>query len=158
MNKRKWNNTQFIDIVKNSLSYAEVIRKLGLKPAGGNYDTIKRKIKELNLDVSHMTGQLWNKGKHVTCNKSQPLEQILVENSTFVSTNKLKKRLLKEHVKEEICENCKLKEWCNNKIPLELHHINGNRHDNRVENIILLCPNCHALTDNYRGKNIKNVA
>ena len=53
-----------------------------------------------------------------------------------------------------MCERCKLAQWCNNSIPLELHHINGVHSDNRIENLQLLCPNCHALTDNYRGKNI----
>lgn len=154
MNKNKWTNEQFIEAIKNSLSYAEVIRKLNLKPAGGNYDTVKRKIKELNLDTSHMTGQLWNKGKHFTCKKDS-LKTILTKDSTFISTYKLKNRLLKENIKEYICENCKLKEWCNKQIPLELHHINGDKHDNRIENLQLLCPNCHALTENYRGKNIK---
>lgn len=56
MSKRKWTNEQFIEAVASSLSYAEVIRKLGLKPAGSNYNTVKRKISELNLDTSHMTG------------------------------------------------------------------------------------------------------
>lgn len=154
MNKKKWTDKQFIEAIKNSLSYAEVIRKLNLKPAGGNYDTVNRKIKELNLDTSHMTGQLWNKGKHFTC-KKRPLEDILIKGSTFISTYKLKNRLLKENIKDYACENCKLKEWCNKQIPLELHHINGDKHDNRIENLQLLCPNCHALTENYRGKNIK---
>ena len=54
MSKRKWTNEQFILAVETSLSYAEVIRKLGLKPAGSNYDTVKRKIKELDLNISHM--------------------------------------------------------------------------------------------------------
>lgn len=60
MSKRKWTDEQFIEAVSNSLSYAEVLRTLGLKVAGSNYDTVKRKIKELNLDTSHMTGQGWN--------------------------------------------------------------------------------------------------
>jgi hypothetical protein len=63
MSKRKWTDEQFIEAVKESLSYAEVIRKLGSKVAGSNYDTVKRKIKELNLDISHMTGKAWNQGK-----------------------------------------------------------------------------------------------
>lgn len=56
MKKKTWNNEQFINAVKTSTSYAEVIRKLGLKIAGSNYDTVKRTIKELNLDISHMKG------------------------------------------------------------------------------------------------------
>lgn len=65
MSKRKWTDEQFIEAVASSLSYAEVIRKIGLKPAGSNYDTVKRKISKLNLDTSHMTGQAWNQGINI---------------------------------------------------------------------------------------------
>lgn len=64
------------------------------------------------------------------------------------------KRLLKEGYKEHKCERCNNIEWINNPILLELHHINGINTDNRIENLQMLCPNCHAQTDNYRGKNI----
>lgn len=155
MKKRKWTDQQFITAVKSSLSYAEVIRKLGLKTAGSNYDTVKRKIKELNLDISHMTNQGWNTGKRFKIIKpAQPLQEILVKDSTFINSNNLRKRILKEQIKEYKCERCGNSLWLNQKIPLELHHINGDRHDNRIENLQLLCPNCHALTDNYRGRNI----
>ena len=60
MRKRKWTDELFIKTVETSLSYAEVLRKIGLKAAGGNYETVKRKISELNLDTSHMTGMGWN--------------------------------------------------------------------------------------------------
>ncbi len=67
-------------------------------------------------------------------------------------------RLLKEEFKQHQCENCNLTEWFSKPIPLELHHIDENRFNNSFENLQLLCPNCHALTDNYRAKNIKNLS
>ena len=153
MSKRKWTDEQFIEAVASSLSYAEVIRKIGLKPAGSNYDTVKRKISELNLDTSHMTGQAWNQGnKYKPIKQVKPLSEILVEHSTWVNTNNLRKRLLKEGLKKYICECCGKSEWMGKPIALELHHVNGIKDDLRLENLLILCPNCHAFTDNYRGK------
>ena len=87
MRKRKWTDDQFIEAVKSIFSYAEVIKKIGLKPAGSNYDTVKRKISELNLDTSHMTGAAWNQGeRYRPIKEAQPLEEILVERSSYIST------------------------------------------------------------------------
>lgn len=156
MSKRKWTDEQFIEAVASSLSYAQVLEKIGLKAAGSNYDTVKRKIKELNLDVSHMTGKAWNQGERYRQFKPiQPIQEILVEHSTYVNTNHLKERLLKEKLKMHICECCGNSKWMGQPIALELHHVNGIKDDLRIENLQILCPNCHAFTDNYRGKNIK---
>lgn len=153
MSRRKWTDEQFIEAVRSSLSYAEILRKLGLKVAGSNYDTVKRKISELNLDTSHMTGKAWNQGdRYRPIKESIPLENVLVENSTWVNSNNLRKRLLKEGIKEHKCECCGNTEWMGKPIPLELHHINGVKNDLRIENLQILCPNCHSFTDNYRGK------
>lgn len=156
MSKRKWTDEQFVEAVKTSLSYAEVLRKIGLKAAGSNYDTVKRKIKELSLDTTHMTGQVWNQGeRYRPIKEAQRLEEILIENSSYRSTYHLKDRLLRENVKEYRCEYCGNTEWMGKPIALELHHVNGIKDDLRIENLQILCPNCHAFTDNYRGKNIK---
>ncbi len=156
MSRSKYTDEQFIQAVKESFSIAEVCRKIGLKEAGGNYQTVKNKINELGLDSSHFTGKVWNKGKKLGSNyygTAKPLEEILVENSTYQSY-KLIKRLFDSNLKEYKCEHCGNTEWMGYPIPLELHHINGIHTDNRIENLQVLCPNCHALTDNYRGKNI----
>ena len=81
-----------------------------------------------------------------------PLDLILTINSNFQS-NKLRKRLINEGYLEPVCSSCSLTEWQGVPIPLELDHINGTNTDNRLMNLRLLCPNCHALTSNYRGKN-----
>lgn len=151
--KNTYTNEEFKKAVEESLSLAEVMRKLGLKVGGANYSTVNRKIKALGLDTSHFTGQAWNQGdKYRQIKQAQPLKEILVKDSTYVSTSKLKLRLLKEGLKEYKCEMCGNTEWQGKPIPLELHHINGDHSDLRIENLQILCPNCHAFTDNYRGK------
>lgn len=139
--------------VRASYSIAEVCRMLQIKAAGGNYTTLKQKFKDWGIDTSHFRGQGWNVGLKFKPNPKKPLTEILVNGSRY-QPYKLKRRLLAEGLKEYICECCQLNLWLGNPIPLELHHINGERHDNRIVNLQLLCPNCHALTDNYRGKNI----
>lgn len=156
MSRRKWTDEQFIEAVATSLSYAKVMDKIGLKPAGSNYDTVKRKIKELNLDVSHMTGKSWNQGERFKQFKPViSIQDILVEHSTYTNTNRLRERLLKEGLKNSKCECCGNTEWLGKPIALELHHVNGVKDDLRIENLQILCPNCHAFTDNYRGRNVK---
>ena len=80
------------------------------------------------------------------------VQEVLVKDSTYQSY-KLKNRLLREGLKERRCECCGLTEWQGMPIPLELHHINGDNRDHRIENLQMLCPNCHALTETYRGRN-----
>ncbi len=141
---------------KNAFSIAQMCRNLGIKPIGGNYRIIKNAIQEYEIDTSHFTGQGWNKGLIFKPNTQIPLDRILVENSVYQSY-KLKNRLLESGLKEHRCEKCKRTEWEGLPIPLELHHINGDNTDNRIENLQILCPNCHAQTEHYRGKNKKDA-
>ena len=146
----------FKDLIKKSISKAQVIKLAGLTPQGANYRAFDILKKRWNVDTSHFLGKAcWKNQTKISYNKI-PLKDILTQNSTYQS-NKLRKRLIKENIFEEKCNNCNNSEWLSNKIPLELEHKNGNKFDNRLENLELLCPNCHALTDTYRGKNINNV-
>ncbi len=144
---------KFAKAVAGSYSLAEVIRKLGLRPAGSNYDLAKTRIKTLGFDTAHFTGRVWNKGKKSTVRMHRSLDEILVKDSTYMSTHHLKNRLIAEGIFIHQCVSCKRTMWLGQDIPLELDHINGDRRDNRLENLRLLCPNCHALTETYRGKN-----
>mgnify|MGYP003300897030 CR=1 FL=1 len=138
--------------IKVSNNYSDICRYFNIIPKGGNFTNIKREISYYGLDISHFTKHSWNKGLHYISQSNKPLDDILVENSNY-NSSKLKLRLIKNEIKEYKCERCGRNEWEGEKIPLELHHINGNHTDNRIGNLQILCPNCHALTKNYRGAN-----
>lgn len=82
-----------------------------------------------------------------------PLEDLLVAGRIATSRSHLKQRLLRAGLKEDRCEECGLTEWRGERLPAQLHHLNGDKHDNRLANLRLLCPNCHALTSNWGGRN-----
>jgi Zn finger protein HypA/HybF involved in hydrogenase expression len=151
-NRYTYSEQELREAVKTSTSIRQVLEKLNIVPAGGNYQTTNRRIQKLNIDTSHFTGQAWNKGKIIGPKRS--IEEYLKEDSV-VQSFKLKSRLIAEGLKEHKCECCGITEWNGKPAPIELDHINGNHHDNRLENLRILCPNCHAQTDTYRGKNKK---
>lgn len=112
--KYKYTKEQLEEIIKDVLSTAELLRKLNIRPAGGNYKTIKNYIKLYDIDISHFTGQGWNKGvRYRPVNKIKNIEDILIENSTYTNTSKLRIRLIKEGLKENKCEICDIEKWNN---------------------------------------------
>lgn len=155
---RTWTDNQLIDAVASASSIAAVLRSLGLRPVGGNYKSIRVHIERLGLSVDHFTGQAWNSGENFKpFGKSIPLDEILVENSTYTSTWNLKNRLLSSEVLINQCATCGLTEWLGDSISLHMDHINGVNRDNRIENLRLLCPNCHSQTATYCGKKNKRA-
>jgi hypothetical protein len=135
---REYTDEDAIKYSKEVYSIAQLLQKLNLKPAGGNYAHIKKTIQRLNINTDHWTGQGWNKG------------QKLKDWSSYSRIGHLKKHLIKQ--KGHKCEKCLLTEWQNCPIVLEVHHEDGDRTNNDFSNLYLLCCNCHALTDNWRNK------
>ena len=149
--KNQYTKNDVIKAVAESKSIAGVLRLLDLRPIGGNYKTIHRYVKELNLDTSHFTGQGWNVGLKFQPKRSIGDDEVFIENSNYRCSWRLRERY-KKATGISYCEYCGLSEWQHLPIPLEIHHVNGNNIDNRIDNLRLLCPNCHALTNNYRGR------
>lgn len=126
---------QIVEAVKTSYSVSEVCRKLGLVGIGGNIRTIKTKIATLDLDITHFTGQVWNKGLYQNPAKFKKRESI--------------RNYMIKHYGHK-CWECGNSEWNQKLIPLELEHIDGNPLNNEVTNLKMLCCNCHAQTITWR--------
>jgi hypothetical protein len=151
MRQKTWTDEQLIEAVRTSISVSAVIRALGLAVTGGNFQHMKAQFCRLGLDTSHFKGRGYLKGQHHSFSKPRPLSEILTRNSSF-SRTKLRQRLIKEGLLREKCSSCGINEWMGKRLTLELHHINGTSDDNRIENLCLLCPNCHSQTENHSGK------
>jgi 5-methylcytosine-specific restriction endonuclease McrA len=153
---------QLEPLIKKFKSVRRVLMELGYSgETGGGYDRFYRLIEEYNLDISHWGSNKqrmkWNKGltranSNIATN-GYTAEEIFVENSA-VSTQIVRCYLEGEPTFTHKCEKCGNTEWLGQKIALDLDHINGNNRDNRRKNLQFLCPNCHAQTHTYRGRNI----
>lgn len=145
------------ELCASSYSYAEVLEKAGRKQGGGNNETLKKKIIQWNIDISHFTGQRWQAkptlSPQVGGREKYSIEEIFVKNSPV--TQKVMRGYVKRHnLISYQCQTCGCDgHWQNGTITLELDHIDGDNSNNELSNLRYLCPNCHALTATYRGKN-----
>lgn len=131
-----------------------VLMELGLRPLGGNYRTVRRRIVALGLPTTHWLGQGWLRGTKNTFNPPRSLDDVLRPGTRYPSA-KLKTRLLSVGFLDPVCSRCLNSLWLDAPIPLELDHIDGDSDNNALSNLRLLCPNCHALTPTYRARNAR---
>lgn len=134
-------------LVKECFSIVQLLAKLGLKPAGGNHTHISRAIKKHGLDISHFDSNQGRIGRPgANAHTLETLRsRVLIKSSKGYSGSALKKLLLKFQLTQEECVSCKGGPlWNGRRLTLEIDHINGDHFDNRLENLRLLCPNCHS--------------
>lgn len=151
---------KFRRIVADSKSFREVIEAYDYKESGGVYSYLKSVMKKYNIDHSHFLGQGWSKGKtrddderiEKTSKQIEWSDKEVFKKGTRIKGQNLVKRLLRSSKKEYKCEECNRKTWKGNPITLIPHHINEDSSDNRIENIELLCPNCHYILRHEYGK------
>ncbi len=147
----KIRDEQYREAVMQSRSLAGALRLLGVVPEGGNYRVLHRAIERLDLDTSHFAGQSWSRGATLP-HRVRPIQDY-ISNKYPIQSDRLRRRLINEGFLERRCSCCKLDIWIDQPIPLELDHIDGNYQNNTLDNLRLLCPNCHSLTPTFRGKN-----
>ena len=148
---------QLADLVRSASSLAEVLTKLELPTEGRAHHELKRRLRELAIDTSHMTGQAWSRGKtkrthpslkQMSLRTRMPDDQVFSENSPQLTARLLRERVL-ELGRPYACAECGIADWRGKPLTLELDHINGINNDNRLVNLRFLCPNCHSQTETF---------
>lgn len=153
----RWTAENVKEAVCQTTSYTQTLARLGVAPRSGNFETLKRYIAKFEIDTTHFSQKesCKNTKQRNGTDTHLSLDGILAGKYPHYSTSSLRIRLLKDGVLEHRCSICDLTEWCGRPIPVELDHINGINNDHRLDNLRLLCPNCHAQTPTYKGKNKK---
>lgn len=141
---------EFRKIIAENNSWCSCAKAIGLSPNGSNSKIqIQKRAKELNCDTSHFINT-----RNGNSYAKYTLEEIMIENSPYQNTTRLKERIIQANIIPYECSICGNKgEWNGAKLVLQLDHINGKHHDHRKENLRFLCPNCHSQTETYSGKN-----
>jgi len=152
MTKHRYSEDELRLAISKSRSIRQALINLGISCKGGNYRVIHKAIAKYNIDISHFTQLGWAKDK--TFGPKRNIQEYL-SNKYPIGSFRLKNRLLSEGILDPVCSSCSSTIWLDKPIPLELDHIDGNSQNNSLENLRLLCPNCHAFTSTYRGKNKK---
>lgn len=137
---------EIIEASNKSLSGAHAASILGIK-----YDTYKRHAERLNCFRKNQSG----KGikKPIDDHRKISLKDIFEGKHPQYQSNKLRNRLISEGYKDKCCEVCGITSWLGKDVSFELDHVDGNRYNNTLNNLRILCPNCHSQTHTYRGKN-----
>jgi hypothetical protein len=149
MRKSKYTN-EVLNQIKDCETVSEALHMLGLKRTGGHKD-LRARIRTILESNGTFKGQSHLAGKNYI---KVPNDEFFTANNTRQSTS-IRNALFNRGIKDRRCESCNNEEWVGSPIPLEVHHMDGDKTNNQLSNLQILCPNCHALTDTYKTKNSK---
>jgi 5-methylcytosine-specific restriction endonuclease McrA len=145
------NNKEQVEKAAQCSSIRDALHYLGLRSAGGNYKAFHNACNQFGIQIP--IASEYRKTEAARKYNTIPLEKILVENSTYSNRYQIKKRCYKANLLKEICYICNCGPiWNGLSLTLQLDHINGIYNDHRIENLRILCPNCHSQTENFAGR------
>lgn len=138
-----------------SFSYSDALRRLGMRPVGGNHATLRRYAQSVwFISTAHFDPYRATRLRARSGDRKLPLDEVMVKDSTY-DRGKLKQRLYDEKLKRRVCELCGQRdEWRGKRMSLILDHVNGVADDHRLENLRIVCPNCNATLDTHCGRNV----
>lgn len=142
-----------LEVIKDCTTVRQALVKLGFKGDGG-HKALRTIIKDFLVKNNLYKGKSDRRGKYPHLKNN---EQFFTNGDAKRTTFSVRNALFKRGLKEKICESCGLREWKNKPIPLEVHHKDGDKYNNELENLEILCPNCHYFTDTYKTKNRKSL-
>ena len=143
---------EFVKAVANNITISGVIYDMGVSLSSYRYKQVRSKVEELGLDTNHWKGSAHGRTKP---RHRIPLSEVLVKDSKKRLNTRYKDRIVRKGLLTYECAECGLVEWRGEDLSLEIDHINGNNRDHRIENLRLLCPNCHSQTPTYKGRNAR---
>lgn len=148
--RKRWDVDEISKIVADSFSYSECKRKMNFH--GGNViGRLKKFCKDNSIDTSHFYRYNINRPENIGLRHSM---DDYLSNRVKIFSNRLRKYLIRDGLKPNYCEICGTKQWLGEPIDVELHHLDGNNQNNRIENLLILCSNCHTF-HTRRNKNKK---
>ena len=150
--RRRWTDESLVKAVEKHTNFTDVLRELGLRPAGGNHATMKRHAQRLCLDTSHFNDARRVRGLHLYRNTRRRSDAEIFREDSLVASTQLR-RAARRHVAPFRCATCGNEgTWRGEHLTLQLDHANGRYNDNRLENLRWLCPNCHSQTPTFAGR------